>query len=197
MMLLEGIDDMKKTNDKSKRTTAASHSDANIVMRLYDLRREPEMRKAREYMVGQFWPTNFEEYRAVAESFGTDHNRYLRQVLSFWDMATALVLRGAVHPGLFNDWGGEMYFLFAKLQPVIKEVRAKSGNPNFWMNVEKVCTMSDESRAKLDGGACHFQVSGVTHDGLLHSPTVTFPLVLAALDDVADTTCPAGGVYKL
>lgn len=53
------------------------------------------------------------------------------------------------------------------------------------------------SRAKLDGGACYFQVSGITHDGLLHSPTVTFPLVLAALDDVADATCPAGGTYKL
>ena len=52
------------------------------------------------------------------------------------------------------------------------------------------------SRSKLDGGACQFEVSGITHDGLLHSPTVTFPLVLAAIDDVADTTCPAGGVYR-
>jgi triacylglycerol lipase len=64
-----------------------------------------------------------------------------------------------------------------------------------------IYSTSDElvpaSRAKLDGGACHFQVSGITHDGLLHSPAVTFPLVLAALDDVADATCPAGGVYKL
>ena len=63
-----------------------------------------------------------------------------------------------------------------------------------------IYSSSDEvvpaSRAKLDGGACHFQVSGITHDGLLHSPAKTFPLILAALDDVADTSCPAGGVYR-
>lgn len=52
------------------------------------------------------------------------------------------------------------------------------------------------TRSKLDGGACHFQVSGVTHDGLLHSPTVTFPLVSAALDDVSDTACPGGGAWR-
>ena len=51
-------------------------------------------------------------------------------------------------------------------------------------------------RSRLDGGACHFQVSGITHDGLLHSPTVTFPLVLAAVDDAADGSCPSGGSYR-
>jgi triacylglycerol lipase len=51
-------------------------------------------------------------------------------------------------------------------------------------------------RSRLDGGACHYQVSGISHDGLLHSPSVTFPLVLAALDDAADTACPAGGSYR-
>jgi triacylglycerol lipase len=50
--------------------------------------------------------------------------------------------------------------------------------------------------SRLDGGACHFEVSGLSHMGLLHSPDVTLPLVLAALDDVADTTCPDGGVYR-
>lgn len=52
------------------------------------------------------------------------------------------------------------------------------------------------ARSRLDGGACHFEVSGLSHVGLLHSPAVTFPLILAALDDVADTSCPAGGVYR-
>lgn len=52
------------------------------------------------------------------------------------------------------------------------------------------------ARSRLDGGACHFEVSGLSHTGLLHSPGVTFPLVLAALDDVADSRCPAGGIYR-
>jgi triacylglycerol lipase len=51
-------------------------------------------------------------------------------------------------------------------------------------------------RSRLDGGACQFEVSGISHDGLLHSPSVTFPRVLAALDDATDTRCPAGGVYR-
>jgi triacylglycerol lipase len=52
------------------------------------------------------------------------------------------------------------------------------------------------ARSRLDGGACHFEVSGLSHVGLLHSPAVIFPLILAALDDVPDATCPAGGVYR-
>lgn len=51
-------------------------------------------------------------------------------------------------------------------------------------------------RSRLDGGACHFEVTGLSHDGLVHSPDVTFPLIVAGLDDVADATCPAGGVYQ-
>jgi triacylglycerol lipase len=50
--------------------------------------------------------------------------------------------------------------------------------------------------SRLDGGACHFEVSGLSHTGLLHSPAITFPIILAAIDDPADTTCPAGGVYQ-
>lgn len=53
-----------------------------------------------------------------------------------------------------------------------------------------------EDRSRLDGGACLFEVSGITHDGLLHSPSVIFPRVLAALDDAADTSCPTGGTYR-
>ncbi|MFN2483510.1 MAG: lipase family alpha/beta hydrolase, partial [Candidatus Limnocylindria bacterium] len=52
------------------------------------------------------------------------------------------------------------------------------------------------SRSKLDGGACHFQVSSIKHDGLLHSPSVVFPLVAASLDDAADNACPSGGTYR-
>ena len=51
-------------------------------------------------------------------------------------------------------------------------------------------------RSRLDGGACQFEVSGLGHDGLVRSPDVTLPLIIAALDDVADSTCPAGGVYQ-
>lgn len=50
--------------------------------------------------------------------------------------------------------------------------------------------------SRLAGGACNFEVSGLSHHGLLHSPGITFPLILAALDDVADASCPAGGVYR-
>lgn len=50
--------------------------------------------------------------------------------------------------------------------------------------------------SRLDGGACEYEVSGLSHQGLLHSPGITFPLILAALDDEADTRCPAGGIYQ-
>jgi hypothetical protein len=132
----------------SKRATAA---DAQVILNLYDLRREAEMRKARHWWLANFWPATVEDYIKVSSAFGTQENAWLRQVLGYWDMAAALMLRGAIHPELFLEGGvsGEMFFLFAKVQPFLKELRQKMQSPGFLGNIEKAIMSSKASRERL------------------------------------------------
>src|SRR5690242_7652207 len=118
----------------------ATAPDAQLIMQLYDLRREAEMRKARAWFAN-FWPASAQDILVVSGNFGTQENAWLRQVGGYWEMAAAMVLRGALNEDLFFDANGEMWFVFAKLQPYIKEVREKMGAPEAYRNVEKVATM--------------------------------------------------------
>jgi hypothetical protein len=109
----------------------ATPADAEIILRLYELRTEAEIRKARAWMTGEFWPATAEEYFAVAENPDDPHNAWLRQVISYWEMAAAMVLHGAVSAELFVDCNGEGFFLLAKFTPILNGIREK--NPAFLM----------------------------------------------------------------
>ena len=102
----------------------ATPADAEIILKLYELRTESVMRQARAW-IGQFWPRNAAEYFAVAENMTDPHNAWLRQVTSYWEMAAALVLHGSVSSELFIDCNGEGFFLLAKFAPFLDEVRTK------------------------------------------------------------------------
>ena len=97
-------------------------------MRLYDLRREDSLRKARHFMVFGFNPKTLEELRAVSRDMTSTDNAAWRQVLSFWDMAASLVLRGAVDPDLFLDSNGEGILVYAKFHHFHAETEKESGN---------------------------------------------------------------------
>ena len=127
--------------------TKATTSDADVVIKLYDLRREPRMREARNWFLN-FWPKSAQDVAAVQNAFGTDENAYFRQVVSYWEMSASLVLRGAVDPDLFMDWAGEMVFVFAKLYPFIKDVREVI-NPGFFLKVETVINQTNR-QAQLE-----------------------------------------------
>ncbi len=130
----------------------ATAHDAQVVMRLYDLRREAELRKARHWFTAEFWPNSADDVLKVATTFPSQENAWLRQVGGYWDMATALVLHGAVNEQLFLEPGisGEMSFIFAKIYPFLKEIREKMNNPDAWANIEKVATRSKVARKRLD-----------------------------------------------
>ena len=107
----------------------ATPADAEIILRLYELRTEAVMRQARAWVTGEFWPANIEEYRAVATNPADPHNAYLRQVISYWEMAAAMVLHGAVSAELFVDSNGEGFFILAKFSHLLDDIREK--NPSF------------------------------------------------------------------
>ena len=77
----------------------ATVTDAQLVLQLYDLRRESEMRKARNFFLSLF-PQTADDVLKVFYAFGSQENAWLRQVISYWDMVASLVLRGAFHEGL-------------------------------------------------------------------------------------------------
>lgn len=126
----------------------ATAEDAKIVMRLYDLRREAEMRKARQWYAG-WWPRGADDVLKVLQGGGTQENAWFRQVNGYWDMAASFVLHGVVNESLFFDSGGELWFTLAKLQPFLKEVRQKANLPHAYERVEKVATRTKDGRERL------------------------------------------------
>jgi hypothetical protein len=106
----------------------ATAADAGIVLELYKLRQETTLRAARQFMAMEFWPKDLEELRAVSRAMGTDKNAYWRQVMTYWEMAASLVLRGAVDPDLFLDSQGEGIFLYAKFHHWHAVTEKESGN---------------------------------------------------------------------
>ena len=132
----------------SKKATA---TDAQLIMQLYDLRREPEMRKARSWWLGEFWPESADDFLKTAWAMGTPENNWLRQVGGYWSMAASFVLQGALNEDLFIQpaVSGEMVFVFAKVQPFLKELREKMGDPQLFGNIEKVIMGSKFGRDRL------------------------------------------------
>jgi hypothetical protein len=130
----------------------ATAHDAQLVLKLYDLRREAEMRKARNWYMIEFWPQNADDVLKVANSFPSQENAWMRQVGGYWDMAASLVLHGALNEELFLQPGisGEMFFILAKVHPFLKEIRAKLNNPDVFANIEKVAAGSKLARKRLE-----------------------------------------------
>lgn len=108
---------------------------ADLILKLYDLRREEKMREARNWIFG-FNPTSADDY--FATMMNPEVGPYLRMVTSYWDMAGAMVNQGAIDAELFNATAGEHYMVFAKVQPFVAELRERFQNPEAFANLEKV-----------------------------------------------------------
>ena len=126
-------------------------ADAKLILKLYDLRREAEIRKARNWWFATFWPENADDFMKVAQAVGTQQNAWLRQVPSYWELAASLVLHGTLNEALFLEpaFSGEMFLVFAKVHPFLKDVRARMQNPRMLANVEKVITKSKAGQERL------------------------------------------------
>jgi hypothetical protein len=129
----------------------ATPSDAQLIMQLYDLRREAEMRKARHWWLAEFFPQSADDFMKIVGAFGSQENNWLRQVTGYWSMAASFALQGALHYDLFIQpaVSGEMFVIFAKIYPFLKELREKLGDPEAFVNIEKAITRSRYGRERL------------------------------------------------
>ncbi len=106
----------------------ATATDAEMVLRLYELRREETLRQARRFMVFEFKPKTLEELRAVSRDTSSEKNVCWRQALSYWEMAASLVLHGAIDAELFLESNVEGILLYAKFHHFHAETEKQSGN---------------------------------------------------------------------
>lgn len=104
------------------------HHDADLIIKLYELRREAVMRESRSAINSQFWPASAEEVLAVLKS---DHplNAPFRQVTAYWEMAYGMARHGIVHAEYLVENNTEGMFFFARVQPYLEAIRAVSAAP--------------------------------------------------------------------
>ena len=125
--------------------------DARLLLQLSRLRKEAEMRKARQWTRDRFWPQNAGDYLKVEMAHDTQESRWLRQVAAYWGMAACFVLDGSLSERAFlnPEFSREMFTFFAKVQPFLKQLRKRTGRPDLMANLEKVISKSHESRKRL------------------------------------------------
>ncbi len=115
---------------------APDHHDAELLFRVYDLRRERLMRESRAAISQKFWPKSYDEIAAVLKS---DHplNAPFRQVSTYWEMVYGVVKHGIVNPDYFMESNGEGLFLFARVAPHLEALR-RDTSPMSFQNAEWV-----------------------------------------------------------
>lgn len=130
---------------------SATTADAHVILQLYDLRREAEMRKARTWWFVSFWPQTADDFMKVMNAAGTPENAWLRQVMGYWEMAAAIAVQGAVNQQLFlvPSVSGEMFTIFAKVRPFLGDLRKKLNNPELMGNIEILINSSTKGRERL------------------------------------------------
>ena len=135
-------------NAKKRATSANSIQQAELILHLYELRRETVMREARSYVGGAFMPASASEFLEIV-SAGGKHTAFVLQVYGYWDMVAAFVEHGALDATLVHNTCQEMYFQYAKIQPYLAEFRKKMNLPEWLISVERLIEGSKAGRKRL------------------------------------------------
>lgn len=124
------------------------YQDADLVLRVYEMRREAVMRASRDAFNGKFWPANYDEVKAITIA-GHELNAAYRQLGTYWEMVYGLVKHGIVNTEFFMETNGEGLFMYAKLEPYLEQLR-KDFNPTILRNTEWVAKETERGRMLTD-----------------------------------------------
>lgn len=119
---------------------------AELILKLYDLRREAKMREARTWMM-TFFPESTQDI--IQAMIKVETSAYYRMVVTYWDMAASFVNHGAIDEEMFADAHGEHFVVFSKIEPFLPELRETMGNPNVLKNLEKLIMRQPDAKEKL------------------------------------------------
>lgn len=113
-----------------------THADAELMLHLYEIRREPEMRRARQWFISEFRPGGWDEIKSRWLGY-SDEDRYMRMTVSYWEMVGSLVNRGVLHPEMFFESTGEAIVTWERCKPWIAEAR-EAIRPTYLMHFERM-----------------------------------------------------------
>jgi hypothetical protein len=119
---------------------------ADLILKLYDLRREATMREARNWMITFFPESTADIMQAMLND---ETSAYFRMVTSYWDMAASLVNHGAIDEEMFADAHGEHIIVFSKIEPLLAEIRETMGSPNYLKNLETLIMKMPDAKEML------------------------------------------------
>jgi hypothetical protein len=120
---------------------------AELNLKLFELRREPTLRKARDWFTREFNPESFAELIVLARG---EHNASFRMVLGYWNMASSLVTTGAIDADTFRAAHDEVFATFSKIHPYLAELRTASGEPDFCKHMETVVLAAPNAQETLE-----------------------------------------------
>ena len=127
---------------------ADSSQAAAVVLKLYELRTEPALRQARAWFTFEFHPVTAQD--VLTRWLGPGHESApYRMVTTYWDMAAALVVQGAIPAEMFNAANTEHVSVFAKLRPFLNDVRAAARYPDYLLNLERVVLGMPQSEERI------------------------------------------------
>lgn len=118
-------------------TAKPTYDDANLLLRLYDMRREHRMRQARAWFTGHCKPKSYEELQKLTPP-GSDENASFRMVASYWDMVASFITSGVLNKQLFFESGREMLLVWERLRGVLPELRQAQKDPQAYRHLERV-----------------------------------------------------------
>ena len=121
--------------------------DAELLLRLYDLRRETKLRQGREWFIRDFQAKNFDDYLAQAPA-GSENSALFRMTVTYWDMAASLVNRGLINVDLFFENTSEFWIIWDKVRNVAPALRERNKNPTTWKNLETLAEKYEQWMAK-------------------------------------------------
>jgi hypothetical protein len=123
--------------------------DAQLILRLYELRREEKMREARDWFASSFYPETIEDFHAILTQ-GNPHNAHFRMVVTYWDMAASFAVRGPLDPYLLLESAGELVLVWAKVEPFIAELRKWAKLPEYLRNLEEIIKLVDWAPRRVE-----------------------------------------------
>lgn len=129
-----------------------THDQANLLLRLYELRREPRMREAREWFMGNFQAATLDDVMKLAP-VGSAANASMRMVLSYWEMAASMVNRGLIDEDFFFENTGEQWAVWGRIKGVVPAMRERGMNPHLYGNLEKHAERFEAWREKRAPGS--------------------------------------------
>jgi hypothetical protein len=137
------------------------YESAQLILKIFEMRREPVLREARVWFVREFHPSSGAEILALFP----DQNRMFRMVTGYWDMACSLVNHGAIDRQMFVDANGEIFGTFSKVQPYLGEVRQALNLPEWLKHTEQVVMSLPGAEARLEAIRNRLRGLAAAHQG--------------------------------